>query len=1623
MNPLDRERLAQELLEHHFGCHEEPERIEALLTASAEARALLAEVRTTAELLDAAARADTGPLRLRPPAPRSPFRRFLRVAAMIAILVNGLALGNWGWKSLVAARLERQGLHLVVSGPPALPEATVSRYELRTLDPEGRPRPARVHWRLLDADDREIDGGDLESQGRATLALDPRLETAGKLVFQARHGDTVEETTIPLRPGAGNPLLHLDLDRPIYRPGEILFIRALALNRVSLEPIDRPLHLRILNPKGNTVDEIRGASEEGVMGLAWQLPADAAGGRYRLEIRSAADDCALAGRSFEVRRFEKPLLRKTIVLDRQSYRPGESGRAAVRVERLAGGPAEGARVEAILVVDGRDQRLGTVLADGEGRASFDFEIPAEVDRGDARLVARIDDGAVVETGVQPFLVPTGRYDLDFYPEGGDLGLGLDNRVYFEARDPLGRPVSVRGRLVDDRGQAIMSVASRHQGRGLFGFRPEPGRAYRLETEDGQVFRLPAARAGALVLDTSGFEPDPDGRARVVLHGAGDGPYVIGLFCRGFLIASRTVDGPGEISADFDLPAEARGVLRVTVFDHELAPRAERLVHRRGREAIEVEIRPSRPEALPGDHQELTLVARDEKGRPVRALLGLTVTDQAVHDLASERAVGLADALSLCADVEELEKVETFLTGPQAEENVDLLLGSRGWRRFAWREPEELVDRSGERGRNLLAREGRTGPPRVGEARNPAWLEMFRSRRAASEAWTGFVLLFLLCAFAFLLLGLGRLGWWLGPAPAGPDAPRSLDPKPAGRGLLLRMTMALLVPALPIGLVVIALVNALGTSGGGISGIPRAFAPGDALEAEAHDLVGDGFQDDPVEVDEEVAFIDEPDTATAIPGGWGGGGAGRGGVNGFGVDVSDFGIAVSDFERVPTTEVDQGQFSDPDFRYRLPGPQWLRVYAHRRGSPDRAERRDFSETLYWNPRLLTDEQGEARVAFDLADSVTTWTARVDAQGAGRVGQAELRFDSVLPLSCSLQVPIAVSADDHYLLPITVVSRRPGDDLAEVEVLDLEGALVREGPARFPVPLDQGRGRAFLALRIGDGSGRARLHLAVSCKGERDELSRELWIARRGFPRHLSRSGLLEGSARVSFALPEDCPIEGMTAGLAIYPSVLATLQTGLESMLQEPHGCFEQTSSTNYPNVMALQVMESCGQVRPEVAARARDLLVRGYRRLVGFECTRRGYEWFGDDPAHLGLSAYGLLEFHDMRRYVRVDEEMMARTRDWLLSRRDGQGGYRPDERALDGFGHAPKATTDAYVTYALARTGTEAADIARELDRLAERAQESEDAYEIALAARALEFAGRRPEADGARERLKGLRDADGHYRGRASITRSGRDDLAVETTALAVLAFLDDPQDLAQALSGLRYLLSRSSGGRFGSTQATVLTLEALAGFARRGGAPTGAGEVRVIVNGEEIARRSLAGDLARPLTVADLGAHLRRGANELRIEGPGDQKLPWAFDLHYFAEKPANDPDCPLELRADLARTRLREGETVALEIRLRNRSGEGLPMTMAAIGLPGNLELPTAVLDDLKKAGRFDYWERRDRDLVLYWRELAPEASERLVLDCVAKTPGLARGAASRCWLYYSPQDTFWLRPLEVEVVAD
>ncbi len=154
-------------------------------------------------------------------------------------------------------------------------------------------------------------------------------------------------------------------------------------------------------------------------------------------------------------------------------------------------------------------------------------------------------------------------------------------------------------------------------------------------------------------------------------------------------------------------------------------------------------------------------------------------------------------------------------------------------------------------------------------------------------------------------------------------------------------------------------------------------------------------------------------------------------------------------------------------------------------------------------------------------------------------------------------------------------------------------------------------------------------------------------------------------------------------------------------------------------------------------------------------------------------------------------------------------------------------------------------------------------------------------------------------------------------------------------------------------------------------------------------------------------------------LEVEGGGGP-LPWACDVSYHAETPADDPATAVNLTTQLRAASVVEGNTVALDITVTNRTTNELPTPIAIIGLPAGCELPTRVLEDLQKSDAFAFWQLRGRELVLYWRALAPSATKTLTIDLVARVPGTCTGAASRSYLYYTAEQKRWAAPLALTI---
>jgi len=733
------------------------------------------------------------------------------------------------------------------------------------------------------------------------------------------------------------------------------------------------------------------------------------------------------------------------------------------------------------------------------------------------------------------------------------------------------------------------------------------------------------------------------------------------------------------------------------------------------------------------------------------------------------------------------------------------------------------------------------------------------------------------------------------------------------------------------------------------------------------------------------------------------------------------------------------------------PLVARRYAHVYTKQPDGVRRDFSRLLYWDPLVVTDATGRAEVAFDMPDSVTSFRATADAhqftqppkstgeaatndthkqQILGRLGTGTEILISRIPFHMEPKLPLEVTTGDRIDLPVAVCNDS-GDALDVKLTLSVDNdALLLEGSTEESMTLDpRSRRRHHFPLQVVSTGGDTPVLISSETGGGAadsgprldDAIEQQLEVVPRGFPKEISLAGELQGTNELVVNLPQEWIPSTMEARLTVIPSTLADLQKGMAGIMRQPCGCFEQASTANYPNALSLQYMKEHDVVDPETAKKSKRLLDDGYGRLTGYECSEKGYEWFGGDPGHEALTAYGLMEFADMSEVYDVDPEMLERTAAWLLGRRDGNGGFERNPRALDSFGAAPKNITDAYITWALAESGR-ADQISAEIDYTIAMAESSSDPYLIALAANAAIIAGRDDTGRALLKKLASLQDEDGHLIGtEGSITRSGGQSLKIETTALAAMAWMKRSDFAQNANKAIEWIVaSRSGSGTFGATQSTILALKALIEHSKKNRRTATAGNVIVRIDGQEVSNYVFEAGVRDEIVIEGLESHLKAGENLIEVELSGDNEMPFTLAVSYRTEKPDSSEACPILLTCEVATTEVTAGETVPLTMTVENKTDEGQPMTVAIVGLPAGLEAETEQLEKLREEGTIDYYETRGRELIFYWRGLAPEAKTEWSLELIAAIPGRYTGPASRVYLYYTPEEKQWCEPLTVEI---
>ncbi len=688
-----------------------------------------------------------------------------------------------------------------------------------------------------------------------------------------------------------------------------------------------------------------------------------------------------------------------------------------------------------------------------------------------------------------------------------------------------------------------------------------------------------------------------------------------------------------------------------------------------------------------------------------------------------------------------------------------------------------------------------------------------------------------------------------------------------------------------------------------------------------------------------------------------------------------------------------------------------------GSAGPRVRKDFPETLYDNPEIITGPDGKATIDVNMADSITEWRVSMLAHSAGgKLGGGQGGIKVFQDFFADISFPATLTRGDEVTFPIAVYNYLSTPQTVKLVLspgswytpLGATTQTIDVGPgevvgARFPVRVDQVGVQTLTVTATGSAAS--------------DALARKVLVVPDGkeFPTAISGS-LAAGSVTENASFPANAVPGSDELYLEVYPAFLSQVVTGMDSMLQVPYGCFEQTTSTTWPNVLVTRYMTQTGQITPAIQAKAESLISAGYQRLLTFEHKGGGFSWFGEqDPApYLSVTAFGLMEFADMAKVQPVDPAMVQRTVSWLVGQQQADGSWKGDQSEFFTFKTSTLRNT-AFTLWALADNNYTGPEMQKALSYVKSELGTDDDPYTLGLVANA--FAKAAP-ADPALTSVLSQLDQKKHVDGDKVYWDSagtqtnfygGGNDAAVTATALVAHAMLQTGSYKSDVDGALTYLTSsKDPQGNFGSTQATVWTLRTLL-LAAEKGTEGAVGSLQVDVDGTPFSTLSLTADKSDVMTTVDMKSFATTGSHQVKLSFVGTGKVSYNLVAKHnltWADAPP-DPSGPLSISISYDKTSLAVDDTVLATVQVVNNTSSIQNMVIATLGIPPGFAVLTEDLDAYKQNKQLSSYELTGKQLDLYLSALQPGSTTTFKYRLRATMPVKASDGGAKVYLYYQP----------------
>ncbi|WP_299108588.1 TonB-dependent receptor plug domain-containing protein [uncultured Winogradskyella sp.] len=1491
-----------------------------------------------------------------------------------------------------------------------------------------------------------------------------------------------------------NPLekIYTQTDRPFYFPSETIWFKSYVVGTDNtISTLSDIMHAELISPKGAVVKSLTLSIKQGYTYGDFIIDKNWVGGIYTLKCytnwQNNFGDEVFFTKKITVQKVVKPNLLLNLKFEKEGYGKSSQVISNFEAKDLKNNPLSNTKIDFTVSVKGNIILTESAITDEEGKFKPTFNLPDTLESSDVVLNVLVDYKGTTESISRAVPVVLNTIDLQFLPESGKIVAGTINKIAIKAINEFGKPVDVKGDILDENNAVVSTLESFHDGMGSFNLNALNNKTYYAKLTEpfvsDELIPLPKVYENGVC-----FSVVSDSlKTYINLFSTYSTDLFLEVSNASGLLLKKPISNQKNMVLDTkDFPI---GISKFSIKNAYDSTFAERLVFLNPHKQLNIDLSLEKENFNTREKVKLVIKTYDNANNPIPANLSIAIADNKLLSFADDKQDHILSYLLLSSELKgKIHKPDFYLNSkePKSKEALDYLMLTQGWRTYIDKPtvtkenaqfiPEQsaiqtgvVLDKKGKptQAHLLLFDSFGTKVLVFDTAEDGSFLFKYdknihltlmaykdngesltiektefkkgnynnQTQNNTVENKDGFkefsknerLLKQPIKEKAVVAINLEE------------DSSNLDEVVVVGYGTMKKQALTgsvvqvraedistnenSILNVLEGRVAGVNIVNANGQPGspttirirgfGSVSGNVEPLIVVDGVPYEQSAL----SDVDPQQVSSVTVLKDA--AAQSI--------YGCRGTNGVilintksGRDFRSYGNKKKlNNAKFNNYAIHQFYNNSPVYT-NTPNTFYMPKYE---GESLPEERTDFRQTIYWNPVVQTNSEGIAELEFYNSDAITSF--KIIAEGIGfngLIGKKGHFYATKKLLSVDFKSPNYMVLNDIITLPITITNETEKSIETKLEIQLPKHLKIVEA---FDDNIKIGAKSAFTKnikvtpIEKGDN---VEITILATSENHKDIVKKQATILSPYFPTELS----ISGSKSESFKFNINHAVENtITTEFNIYTDVVGDVMNGIESLIRQPYGCFEQTSSSTYPNIMVLKYLKEAGKSNPEIEAKALDFIKKGYKRLISFETSQGGFEWFGHTPPHETLTAYGILEFTEMKEvYEGVDDKMIARTVDWLLSRKDGKGGFKKSKKGYDSFASSPSDVANAYIVYALSEAKIDA-DISLEYNTAYNDAIQSNDTYKMALLTMTSFNLNQIEKAKILIEKIKNNIAEYGFKKlpVENTITRSYGESKNIETTALTLLALMDEttPNDTLIA-EGIDYLVKQRKHNRFGSTQATAMTLKALINYTKKQKQKmiSENDNITLIVNGKSLTRKlEITND--GKIAIRDFESYLTTGKQNVTVKFNNPKaEFPYSLNVKWDSTLPNSSEICPLELETTILDKAYAVGDNVSFNIAVTNTKKEPLSMTTAIIGLPSGTTAQPWQLKQIVEENKVAYYEIFDNYLVFYWREFRASETKEIRLDLKADIAGNYKAPASTVYLYYGDENKTWISGNVLEI---